>query len=199
MTSIFWLLISSAIGVVISLGLAIFSLLSKNSQFLTAALVIFMLALGLASGAIIVYITTHDTHKRAVIFIRAGKNVTKQTAILSKEGKLGCTYKYNNKIISVPEDYGYDYINHVRLIEIDSNGGLIYVNREPRLQQSDYNKVIKHLTLDQIGSEMIYAVRGKPILNWIIIAIIAFVAGIGITFVANAMFKSKPVSQPPAI
>lgn len=112
----------------------------------------------------------------------------------------GVVYVYANEKITIPNDYGFNYVKHRRKIEVTSGNELIYPHQKSHLSQNEYHELETTLMFSSIGKDIVNAVCSlkKQTTTWVIIAIIAFAVGVLGTIVFTnyqSQQQTKQLSQ----
>lgn len=171
-------------------------------QTLTNIIIFSFCALFFIGGYIVTYIfarhSVWNDDKKAVVFVRTGREVKAYKGKRKDVTKQGISYIYNKKAVFVPKHYEDDYYRNMRLIFVNYPGQLIAspFNNQP-LSDTEKESLIYALIESHIGADSIRALKGKSSYNIIVIAIIAFIIGALLTFGALNLQKNsaKSLSQ----
>ena len=143
-----------------------------------------------------------NNYKLAYIFVDDGSQTKVFKGEFFAENSKSVMYTYSKKSIVIPHNYGFSYFKHRRQIDIDVNGDLQYRGKKV-LHQSEYDSIIKALTLNHIGADIVNAIssRGLKIGMVIIVAIVALAIGALAMNLFNvsrqSANKNTPVTQQP--
>jgi len=143
-----------------------------------------------------------NNYKLAYIFVDDGSQTKVYKGTFFDENSKSVMYTYNKKSIVIPHDYGFSYFKHRRRINVDVNNDLYYMGKKV-LHQSEYDTIIKALTLNHIGADIVNAIssKGLKIGMVIIVAVIALVIGALAMNLFNvsrqSANKTSPTTQQP--
>lgn len=144
---------------------------------------------------------TKNRYDLALFLIDDGNETRTKKAKLIGRTNAASAYLADDKTgkaVYVPHDYRVNYVKHRRRIDITSAYDLIYPEKNTCLEASKYLEIIKELTLDHIGSDIVRAIKGKGmgIGMVIIIAVIALIVGVVSVTVYNNFRKPKTSQIP---
>lgn len=142
--------------------------------------------------------TVRDNPNKAAIFIKTGQHLSKPyKGNLIAENKQGFLFSFENDFVMVPRSYEMDYHKGKRLIFIDAKARLIACpfNNDTSLDDNDKGTLIYELVASKIGADGMKALRGKPTMNIIVIAIIAFIIGGAIVGFYNYAQQKQSIPQ----
>lgn len=157
-------------------------------------LVLVFLCGGFALGIWWWYEKAKDNYELAWIFVERGGHTNVFKGRLATENSQSVMYTYSkNKSIVIPHVYGFCYYKHRRRIELSADGKLAYKNEDVPTQP-EYDKIIKSLTLNHIGADIINAMSGKQLgLMFIIIVVVVALAigAFGMNFYNNSKHQNS--------
>lgn len=127
-----------------------------------------------------------DDSTKALIFINNNGHISRpKRGYLVETVREGSLFKYGHKQVIVPSQYKETYISGRRAIFISQAGQLTAspFDTDVSLTDSEKETLIYKLLEANIGGNAIKAIHGKPLqLNVVIVAIVALVIGIVITY-----------------
>lgn len=149
-------------------------------------------------------ISVRDNPDKAAIFIKTGHSISKPKKGNKQETtKKGTRYSYGNgKSVIIPASYQEDYYCNARMIFISRRGQLIAspFDKDIVISEAEKETLIEELFNSHFAADGMRALRGKTALNTIVVAIIAFLLGVGVMFGFSAIQKqqaraTQPVQQ----
>jgi len=142
---------------------------------------ILLIGIGFVIGWTIWKLRNTDNAKRATILIDTGSQTIPVPGKLLQTDGANMTYQYLDKVITIPAEYGLNFVKHRRKIEVTSGNELIFPAGKPILGQGEYSQIVMELTLGHIGADAIKAVKSAEKSKiGIMFIIIAFVVGLAI-------------------
>lgn len=138
--------------------------------------------------------TIRNNPKKASIFIKNGSNIElPEIGRLHEKTKEGCSYKYGENIVMIPQKYEEVYYRNKRMVFVNHIGKLIALpfDKDIALDNEKSENLIYELCSTHIGADSIRALKGTKTVNVIIIALIAFALGAIIVFGFTEYMKSN--------
>ena len=175
----------------------------------TLLLIILWLFIGILFIAILLLtflygrLTVKDNPKKALIFLKTGKHVSKPIKghMVGKSNQVGIRFNYLDKTVFVPHKYG-DYFHcNRRMIFVNHVGQLVPMpfSDDKELSNDEKEELIYELCASHIGADSIKALKGKQTMSILIIGVIAFVLGIlamfGYNYMQDVMAQQQPQQQ----
>lgn len=162
--------------------------------FLLIATIISVVSIIIYSGK------TQDRIDQCIALIHDGVRVLPLLGVMINANSKGVQYQLKNGLlVTVPHKYKVKYVKHKRFIECEPDGTII-PEKQGDIKQSEYNIVIKSLTLGNFAAKMINNIKGENVKGGLIliIGIIVVILAVGGGF-AYTQYKKQQAQQPPPI
>lgn len=154
-----------------------------------AILLLVFIGIAFISGLVfaIFYIgrkSVQDNPDKAIVLKKTGQHITPYKGVKTAKSRSGISFKYDKKIVLIPNAYHETYILNKRIIFVNKDNQIIAspFDDDVSISSSEKNDLIYELIESHIGADGMRALRGNNMPSVILVGVLAFAIGVVVCF-----------------